>query len=46
MLYYYNRFEVIIIYAAINGVDNNKSIYIMQSYQKESGQTSSLYIVN
>ena len=28
-------------YAAINGVKNNKSVYIMQSYRKENGQTSS-----
>ena len=28
-------------YVAINGVKNNKSVYIMQSYRKENGQTSS-----
>ena len=28
-------------YAAINGIKNNKSVYIMQSYRKENGQTSS-----
>jgi len=28
-------------YVAINGIDNNKSVYIMQSYRKENGQTSS-----
>lgn len=37
----YNSIEVIIMYVAINGVGNNKSVYIMQSYRKESGQTSS-----
>lgn len=28
-------------YVAINGINNNKSVYIMQSYRKENGQTSS-----
>lgn len=28
-------------YAAINGTGNNKSVYIMQSYRKEDGKTSS-----
>lgn len=28
-------------YVAINGTDNNKSIYVMQSYRKENGRTSS-----
>lgn len=28
-------------YVAINGTNNNKSVYIMQSYRKENGQTSS-----
>lgn len=28
-------------YIAINGIDNNKSVYIMQSYRKENGKTSS-----
>lgn len=28
-------------YVAINGVKNNKSVYIMHSYRKENGQTSS-----
>lgn len=28
-------------YVAINGVSNNKSVYIMQSYRNENGQTSS-----
>ena len=28
-------------YVAINGVQSNKSVYIMQSYRKENGQTSS-----
>lgn len=38
---WYNTIEVIIMYVAINGVKNNKSVYIMQSYRKENGQTSS-----
>lgn len=38
---WYNVLEVIIMYVAINGIDNNKSIYIMQSYRKENGKTSS-----
>lgn len=37
----YNSLEVIILYIAINGIDNNKSVYIMQSYRKENGKTSS-----
>lgn len=28
-------------YVAINGTDNNKSVYVMQSYRKENGRTSS-----
>lgn len=28
-------------YAAINGINNNKSVYVMQSYRKENGKTSS-----
>ena len=28
-------------YAAINGTGNNKSVYIMQSFRKEDGKTSS-----
>ncbi len=28
-------------YAAINGVGNNKSVYIMYSFRKENGKTSS-----
>ena len=28
-------------YVAINGVNNNKSVYIMQSYRKADGKTSS-----
>lgn len=38
---WYNTIEVIIMYVAINGVQSNKSVYIMQSYRKENGQTSS-----
>ena len=38
---WYNGLEVIIMYVAINGINNNKSVYIMQSYRKENGQTSS-----
>lgn len=34
-------FEVIFMYVAINGTDKNKSVYIMQSYRKENGKTSS-----
>ena len=30
-----------IMYAAINGVGNNKSVYIMYSFRKENGKTSS-----
>lgn len=37
----YNSLEVIIMYVAINGTGNNKSVYIMQSYRKEDGKTSS-----
>lgn len=37
----YNNIEVIIMYAAINGTGNNKSVYIMQSYRKPDGKTSS-----
>ncbi len=28
-------------YVAVNGTDNNKSVYVMQSYRKENGRTSS-----
>ncbi|MBE5865489.1 MAG: hypothetical protein E7292_04630 [Lachnospiraceae bacterium] len=28
-------------YVAINETDNNKSVYVMQSYRKENGRTSS-----
>lgn len=28
-------------YVAINGTDNNKSVYVMQSYRKKNGRTSS-----
>lgn len=38
---WYNSLEVIVMYVAINGINNNKSVYIMQSYRKENGQTSS-----
>lgn len=38
---WYNGLEVIFMYVAINGTNNNKSVYIMQSYRKENGQTSS-----
>ena len=38
---WYNVPEVIFMYVAINGTDNNKSVYIMQSYRKENGKTSS-----
>ena len=38
---WYNVPEVIIMYVAINGIDSNKSVYIMQSYRKENGKTSS-----
>lgn len=33
---------MIIMYAAINGTEKNKSVYIMQSYRKPDGKTSSL----
>lgn len=37
---WYNNLEMTIMYAAINGVGNNKSVYIMQSFRKKDGKTS------
>lgn len=36
-----NVLEVIIVYVAINRIDSNKSIYVIQSYRKEIGKASS-----
>ena len=38
---WYNVIEVIILYISINGTEANKRVYIMQSYRKENGKTSS-----
>ena len=37
---WYDSLEMTIMYAAINGVGNNKSVYIMQSFRKKDGKTS------